>query len=117
MKLHVVESQPRVEPSKVRLVEWVWDLYGKGQILEAVDKGLSMEFDKGQIENLMVVGLWCCHPDPTSRPSIRQVIHVLNFESQLPNLPSKYPIPMYFGSQMHLCESSNMTSGLTKSKD
>ncbi|KAK4596715.1 hypothetical protein RGQ29_014663 [Quercus rubra] len=109
--------EPRVEPSKVRLVEWVWDLYGKGQILEAVDEGLSMEFDKGQIESLMVVGLWCCHPDPTSRPSIRQVIHVLNFESQLPNLPSKYPIPMYFGSQMHLCESSNMTSGLTKSKD
>ena len=97
--------EPRVEPSMVRLVEWVWDLYGKGQILEAVDKGLSMEFDKGQIESLMVVGLWCCHPDPTSRPSIRQVIHVLNFESQLPNLPSKYPIPMYFGSQMHLCES------------
>ena len=76
MKLHVVESQPRVEPSKVRLVEWVWDLYGKGQILEAVDKGLSMEFDKGQIESLMVVGLWCCHPDTTSRPSIGQVIHV-----------------------------------------
>ncbi|KAL4637890.1 hypothetical protein ACB092_03G110500 [Castanea dentata] len=99
--------EPLVEPSKVRLVEWVWDLYGKGQILEAVDKGLSMEFDKGQIESLMVVGLWCCHPDPTSRPSIRQ----------LPNLPSKYPIPMYFGSQMHLCESSNMTSGLTESKD
>ena len=25
----------------------------------AVDKGLSMEYDKGQMESLMVVGLWC----------------------------------------------------------
>ena len=48
--------EPHVEPSKVRLVEWLWDLCGKGQILEAIDKGLSMEYDKGQIESLMVVG-------------------------------------------------------------
>jgi len=58
----------KVEPSKVRLVEWVWDLYGKGQFLEAVDKGLNLEFDEQQIERLIVVGLWCCHPDPTIRP-------------------------------------------------
>ncbi|KAF4386877.1 hypothetical protein F8388_006832 [Cannabis sativa] len=31
------------EPSKVTLVEWVWELYGKGQNLEAVDKKLSFE--------------------------------------------------------------------------
>jgi serine/threonine protein kinase len=66
--------EPQTEPSRVRLVEWVWDLYGKGQLLEAIDKGLSMEFDEDQIECLMVVGLWCCHPDPTIRPSIRKVM-------------------------------------------
>ena len=109
--------EPRAEPNKVTLVEWVWDLYGKDQLLEAVDKGLGMEFDKEQIESLMVVGLWCCHPDPTIRPSIRQVIHVLNFEAPLPNLPSKFPIPMYFGSSMHLCEFSNTSPILTVSED
>lgn len=25
---------PSAEPSRIRLVEWVWDLYGKGQVLE-----------------------------------------------------------------------------------
>ena len=109
--------EPRAEPSKVRLVEWVWDLYGKDQLLEAVDKGLGMEFDKEQIESLMVVGLWCCHPDPTIRPSVRKVIHVLNFEAPLPNLPSKFPIPMYFGSSMHLCEFSNTSPIPTVSED
>ncbi|KAK7839495.1 seed lectin [Quercus suber] len=108
---------PRAEPSKVRLVEWVWDLYGNGQLLEAVDKRLGMEFDEGQIKGLMVVGLWCCHPDPTSRPSIRQVIHVLNFEASLPNLPSKLPVPMYVGAPMDLCKLSNTSSGFARSKD
>ncbi|KAB1200352.1 L-type lectin-domain containing receptor kinase IX.1 [Morella rubra] len=94
--------EPRAEPSKVRLLDWVWDLYGKGQILEAVDKKLSLEFDERQTECLMVVGLWCCHPDPTLRPSIRQVIKVLHLEAPLPDLPSKLPVPMYSAPPMHV---------------
>ena len=108
--------EPQTKPSKVRLVEWVWHPYGKGQLLEAIDEGLSMEFDEDQIERLMVVGLWCCHPNPTIRPSIRKVIHVLNFEASLPNLPSKFPVPIYFGPLMHMCKFSN-SYGLTVSKD
>ncbi|XP_023876544.1 L-type lectin-domain containing receptor kinase IX.1 [Quercus suber] len=108
---------PQAEPSKVRLVEWVWDLYGNGQLLEAIDKRLGMEFDEGQIKSLMVVGLWCCHPDPNSRPSIRQVMHVLKFEASLPILPSKLPVPMYVGPPMDLCKLSNTSSGFTRSKD
>ncbi|KAF3955990.1 hypothetical protein ACB098_03G075100 [Castanea mollissima] len=109
--------QPQAEPSKVSLIEWVWDLYGKGQLLEAVDKGLSMEFDAGQIERLMVVGLWCCHPDPTIRPSIRQIIQVLKFEAPLPILPSKLPVPMYFGPPMDQCKFTSTSSSLMWSKD
>ncbi|KAF3956476.1 hypothetical protein CMV_018397 [Castanea mollissima] len=87
------------------------------KIIGPVDKRLGMEFDEGQIKSLMVVGLWCCHPDPTSRPSIRQVMHVLNFEASLPNLPSKLPVPMYVGPPMDLCKLSNTSSGFTRSKD
>ncbi|CBI33190.3 unnamed protein product, partial [Vitis vinifera] len=100
----------RAEPSKTRLVEWVWSLYGKGQLFEAVDKGLSMEFDQRQMECLMTVGLWCCHPDSTHRPSIRQVINVLSFEAPLPNLPMTMPVPMYFAPPMHMCTFSYTSS-------
>ncbi|KAK3211120.1 hypothetical protein Dsin_015826 [Dipteronia sinensis] len=108
---------PRLEPSKVRLVEWVWDLYGKEQILEAVDQRLETEFDERQMECLMVVGLWCCHPDVALRPSIRQVINVLNFEAQLPSLPSKLPVPMYFAPPLSLSHFNytSTTGGLTDS--
>ncbi|KAM4108862.1 hypothetical protein ACB094_03G077500 [Castanea mollissima] len=90
---------PQTEPNKVNLVEWVWELYGKGQLLEAVDLKLNMEFDKEQIQCLMVVGLWCCHPDP----------------APLPNLPSKLLVST-FGSPMHKYKFSN-TSSLMGSKD
>ncbi|KAK7855572.1 l-type lectin-domain containing receptor kinase ix.1 [Quercus suber] len=83
------------EPSKIKLVEWVWDHYGKGQPLEVADKGLNIQFDERQIECLIVVGLWCCHPNTTIRPTIRQLLNVLNFEAPLPKLPSKLPVPIY----------------------
>ncbi|KAJ9177485.1 hypothetical protein P3X46_012701 [Hevea brasiliensis] len=104
------------EPNKVRLVEWVWDLYGKGHLLEAVDKRLTNEFDERQLECLMIVGLWCCHPDFAYRPSIRQVISVLNFEAPLPSLPAKLPVPIYYAPPMNLHEFSSTSSGLTTSE-
>ncbi|XP_059647949.1 L-type lectin-domain containing receptor kinase IX.1-like [Cornus florida] len=79
-----------------RLVEWVWDLYGTGKLLEAADPKLCADFDEQEIKCLMIVGLWCAHPDYNLRPSIRQAIHVLNFEAPLPILPSKMPVPTYF---------------------
>ncbi|KAH7566798.1 hypothetical protein JRO89_XS08G0236900 [Xanthoceras sorbifolium] len=87
--------EPKQEASKLMLVEWVWDLYGKDQLFEAVDHRLGSEFDERQMECLMIVGLWCCHPDYNVRPSIRQAINVFNFEAPLPSLPSKLPVPMY----------------------
>ncbi|XP_022984806.1 L-type lectin-domain containing receptor kinase IX.1-like [Cucurbita maxima] len=98
--------ESRAEPDQVRLVEWVWEMYGRGQGLETADKRLGMEFDEQQMEALIVVGLWCCHPDFKFRPSIRQVINVLNFEAPLPALPSKLPVPMYFAPPMNLCKFS-----------
>ncbi|XP_004509794.1 L-type lectin-domain containing receptor kinase IX.1-like [Cicer arietinum] len=102
------------EVKKVRLVEWIWELYGQGKLNEGVDKGLlNLEFDEKQMEYLMVVGLWCCHPDYTMRPSIRQVINVLNFEATLPSLPSKLPVPMYYAPPMEMCRFSYTSNGLT----
>ncbi|XP_062087304.1 L-type lectin-domain containing receptor kinase IX.1-like [Humulus lupulus] len=49
------------DQEKVSLVEWVWELYGRGQLVEAVDKGLdSMERNDREMECVMIVGLWCC---------------------------------------------------------
>ncbi|XP_065872923.1 L-type lectin-domain containing receptor kinase IX.1-like [Euphorbia lathyris] len=85
-----------VEEDEVHLVNWVWSLYGKGKLLEAADSRLRGQFDRQQIERLMIVGLSSTHPDENLRPSIRQSIHVLNFEAALPILPPTMPVPTYF---------------------
>ncbi|XP_059438926.1 L-type lectin-domain containing receptor kinase IX.1-like [Corylus avellana] len=79
----------------VGLVQWVWNLYGRGDLLLAVDGKLQNDFDEKQIECLMIVGLWCAHPDRNLRPSIRQAISVLNSDATTPNLPTQMPVPIY----------------------
>ncbi|KAJ4714598.1 putative Kinase [Melia azedarach] len=90
------------ENSEMGLVEWVWDLYGKGKLELAADERLDMNFDQRQIECLMIVGLWCAHPDRNFRPSIRRAIQVLNFETALPYLPTKMPLTDPFFSWGYL---------------
>ncbi|KAK3432929.1 hypothetical protein EUGRSUZ_D00438, partial [Eucalyptus grandis] len=87
--------KPRAEEGQVRLVDWVWELYGTKRLLDAADSKLGIDFDGKQLECLMVVGLWCTHPDYTARPSIREASNVLNFNASAPVLPSKLPIPTY----------------------
>ncbi|XP_068337186.1 L-type lectin-domain containing receptor kinase IX.1-like [Pyrus communis] len=109
---------PKFGSSKVNLVEWVWELYGEERVIEAADPKLCGDFDEQQVECLMIVGLWCAHPDYKMRPSIQQAIQVLNFEAPLPNLPSKVPVATYFAPPRSLSKSdgaSGSQGGQTES--
>ena len=90
--------EPEVEESKISLLNWVWVLYGEGRLLEAVDETLNGDYDMDEMKCLMIIGLWCAHPDHTLRPSMRQAIRVLNDEASLPSLPSKMPLPSYYNA-------------------
>ncbi|XP_062179577.1 L-type lectin-domain containing receptor kinase IX.1-like [Phragmites australis] len=78
-----MEHPDRVIP----LLKWIWDLYDRNTLLEAVDErlaegklddaGCSCEW---QLRRVLVVGLWCAHPDPGVRPSIVQAMNVLQSE-------------------------------------
>ncbi|KAL7199686.1 hypothetical protein ACSBR2_021895 [Camellia fascicularis] len=96
----------KVPESQTILVEWVWDLYATNRLLEVVDPKIYADFVREEMECLMIVGLWCAHPDHNLRPSIRQAIHVLNFEAPLPILPTKMPVPTYITPPVSTASSS-----------
>ncbi|XP_062011010.1 L-type lectin-domain containing receptor kinase IX.1-like [Rosa rugosa] len=78
------------------LYTWVWHLYLAGNLLDAADERLDMDFDKNEMECLLIVGLWCTHPNNKERPKVGQVIRNLQREAPLPNLPHimpDYPMP------------------------
>ncbi|KAI4966697.1 hypothetical protein ZWY2020_037053 [Hordeum vulgare] len=99
-----------------RLTEWVWDLYGQGGVLEAVDERLNGHYDEAEVERVMAVGLWCAHPDPSARPSIRTAMATLQSKDakQPPMLPAKMPVPTY-APPMAPWDGQSSSSGLSAS--
>uniref|UniRef100_J3NEU8 Protein kinase domain-containing protein n=1 Tax=Oryza brachyantha TaxID=4533 RepID=J3NEU8_ORYBR len=81
----------------IHLVQWVWDKHGgrAARILDAADARLNGKFDGAEMERVLVVGLWCTHPERAMRPSVRQAVGVLRFEAPLPSLPAKMPVATY----------------------
>ncbi|KAL7227560.1 hypothetical protein ACSBR1_022423 [Camellia fascicularis] len=69
---------PMVKEGHVRLVDQVWELCGRGNVLEAVDAKLE-----------------AYHPNHNCRPSVRQAIQVFNLKAPLPSLPPNMPMPTY----------------------
>ncbi|WJX11298.1 hypothetical protein P8452_01926 [Trifolium repens] len=74
---------------KNSIVYWVWELYGKGEIVSAADKRIS--YEEEEVETVLVLGLACCHPNPNERPSMKTVLMVLNGEISPPNVPMERP--------------------------
>ncbi|CAM0948966.1 unnamed protein product [Alopecurus aequalis] len=83
------------EDDTMHLAQWVWDWYGRGRILDAADERLEGEFNSKEMECVMIVGLWCAHPDRSLRPSIRQAVNMLRFEAALPSLPARMPVATF----------------------
>nr|GFA49126.1 L-type lectin-domain containing receptor kinase IX.1-like [Tanacetum cinerariifolium] len=47
----------KAQENQIRLLEWVWGLYGTGTLLQAVDPRLGLDFKEEEIKHLMMVGL------------------------------------------------------------
>uniref|UniRef100_M8C345 Uncharacterized protein n=1 Tax=Aegilops tauschii TaxID=37682 RepID=M8C345_AEGTA len=100
----------------IPLLEWVWDLYEKSAIVEALDERLNGDEQLGdghdgkwQVHRALVVGLWCTPPDPSARPSAVRFMNVLQSkEVTLPTLSRPRPSSYIFrGSHGYNVSSSS----------
>ncbi|WVY91641.1 hypothetical protein V8G54_037155 [Vigna mungo] len=71
----------------VPLVNWVWQQYMRGNVLNVADERLCRDFNVDEMRSLIIVGLWCTNPNDKERPTATQVIRVLELEAPLPELP------------------------------
>lgn len=66
------------------LMDWVFECYQAGHILDTVDPRMSWEYAAEDVELVLRLGLVCSHPRPEARPSMRQVTRYLNGDDPLP---------------------------------
>ncbi|RVW30807.1 putative L-type lectin-domain containing receptor kinase S.5 [Vitis vinifera] len=73
------------------IVDWVWENYRRGSILDVLDLQLNRVFVKEEAECVLMLALACCHPNPNHRPSMRIALRVLAGEVAPPVIPMDRP--------------------------
>ncbi|GMY08471.1 L-type lectin-domain containing receptor kinase S.4-like [Fagus crenata] len=76
--------EPKALPEELMLVDWVWEKWRIGAILEVVDPRLGGEFDEHEAVVLLKLGLMCSNNEPKVRPTMRHVVRYLEGEVPLP---------------------------------
>ncbi|PIN21201.1 Serine/threonine protein kinase [Handroanthus impetiginosus] len=71
-----LETKVESEEEEV-LIDWVRQKYVEGRVLEVADKRIKGEYALEEMEGVLKLGLSCCHPDPTRRPTMKEVTAIL----------------------------------------
>ncbi|KAL1196900.1 putative L-type lectin-domain containing receptor kinase S.5 [Cardamine amara subsp. amara] len=73
------------------IVNWLWELYRNGTIMNAADPRMESVFNEEEMKSILLLGLACCHPNPNERPSTKTVLKVLTGETSPPDVPTERP--------------------------
>ncbi|MED6222387.1 hypothetical protein PIB30_063855 [Stylosanthes scabra] len=87
--------EAKAMPEELLLVEWVWERWRVGAVLEVLDSKLGGIYDVVEVVVVIKLGLLCSCEVPEMRPSMRQVVRFL--EGEVP-LPEVIPPPDGFGA-------------------
>jgi interleukin-1 receptor-associated kinase 1 len=86
-----------VQPDDDHITDWVWRLHKQGVLLQAVDTMLTAggEQDSGilidEARRLLLLGLACTNPNPSDRPSMVEVVQIINKLAPMPEVPQERP--------------------------
>ncbi|KAK4399123.1 L-type lectin-domain containing receptor kinase VII.1 [Sesamum angolense] len=83
--LEVMCGRRPIEEGKPPLVEWVWELLRRGELLNVVDARLRArgDIDTEEVERVLHLGLLCAHPDTNTRPTMRQVVKLFEGNTEV----------------------------------
>jgi hypothetical protein len=98
--LEVMCGRRPIEEGKPDLVDWAWQLMVQGQLLNALDARLKAggEFDAEEVDRVLHLGLLCAYHDSCSRPTMRQVVKVLEGKNGLEDEVETEDMERNFGS-------------------
>ncbi|KAG5566954.1 hypothetical protein RHGRI_002493 [Rhododendron griersonianum] len=78
--------QLQQSPDEVVLVDWVFEKWKEGAILETSDPRLGGDYLEEEMELVLKLGLLCSKSNAATRPSMRQVMQYLDGDVLLPEI-------------------------------
>ncbi|KAM6572550.1 hypothetical protein CsatA_016630 [Cannabis sativa] len=78
--LEVVSGRRPIQEGLPGLVHWVWRMMEEtGEVVCVLDERIKSKggYNMEEVERVLSLGLWCVHPEPNERPTMRQVVKLL----------------------------------------
>ncbi|PNY02995.1 G-type lectin S-receptor-like serine/threonine-protein kinase, partial [Trifolium pratense] len=72
-----VEEMEQEDEEQAILTDWAYDCYKDGAVDALVEGDIEALADKEKLEKLVMIAIWCVQEDPYLRPTMRNVIHML----------------------------------------
>ncbi|KAK8353525.1 hypothetical protein V6Z12_A05G163900 [Gossypium hirsutum] len=114
----------RPEENYVCLQDWAFVLQQRGNLMELVDPRLGTEFNEEEAIRMTKVALLCTNSSPALRPTMSEVVNMLEGRTLIPELildPSIFADESRFGAvkdQLNRMQSrSSKTTTITQSSD
>ncbi|EEF37621.1 kinase, putative [Ricinus communis] len=96
------ESQPSL------VTDWAWSLVREGRTLDVIEDGMPELGPNDVVEKHVLIALLCSHPQLYARPTMDQVVKMLETDQAIPTIPER-PIPLV--AEMDDIERSVSSSG------
>ncbi|KAK4771340.1 hypothetical protein SAY87_031872 [Trapa incisa] len=76
--------EPKAPAEELVLMDWAWERYREGRVLDVVDSKMEGQFDEREVLMVLKLGLLCSNSKPHQRPSMRLVMRYLDGEAEVP---------------------------------
>ncbi|KAM6541164.1 hypothetical protein CsatB_005611 [Cannabis sativa] len=81
------ESQPSL------VTDWAWSLVREGRALDVIEDNMPEKGVPEILEKYVLIAVLCSHPQLYARPTMDQVVKMLETDLSVPNIPER-PIPL-----------------------
>ncbi|PON65726.1 Serine/threonine protein kinase [Parasponia andersonii] len=81
------ESQPSL------VTDWAWSLVREGRALDVIEDNMPEKGTPEVLEKYVLVAVLCSHPQLYARPTMDQVVKMLETDLSVPSIPER-PIPL-----------------------
>ncbi|KAK4283647.1 hypothetical protein QN277_000575 [Acacia crassicarpa] len=72
---------------KMILIDWAYDCFHYRRLDLLVEDDDEAQIDMKKVEEYVMIGIWCIQDDPSARPTMKQVVQMLEGFMDVPNPP------------------------------
>ncbi|GAB2272447.1 hypothetical protein Dimus_007273 [Dionaea muscipula] len=88
------QPQPQPQPQPCLLADWAWSLVRSGNTLDVIEDRMPEMGSPELMEKYVLVAVLCSHPQVYARPTMDQVVRILESDDlPAPSIPNR-PIPL-----------------------